>query len=65
MVYRGPVSSSYTEDELWLRLDWALEEALKDPSLSWAMAWSVAMDSADFRDVRVAAERLMDELTPT
>jgi hypothetical protein len=60
--YRPAWSSSWDEEELWLRLDWALEEALGDPGLAWSMSWSIAMDSADFPDVRRCAEALMSEL---
>lgn len=47
---------------MWQRLDWALEEALRDPELAWSMAWSIAADSADLPDVRRCAVALMSEL---
>ena len=60
--YRPAWSSSWDEEELWQRLDWSLQESLRDPNLAWSMAWSIALDAADFPDVRRCAEALMSEL---
>ena len=60
--YRPAWSPSWDEEELWTRLDWALEAAIRDPDLAYSMAWSISMDSADFPDVRRCADSLMSEL---
>ncbi len=60
--YRPLTSSSWTEEELWLRLDDALVVAVRDPVLAWGIAWQVACDSGDFPEVRTAAGALMEEL---
>lgn len=60
--YRTAFPASYEEEELWLRLDVALEESFRNPSLAWGMAWSVVMDSELHPDVAAAASGLMDVL---
>lgn len=60
--YRPAWSPSWDEEELWLRLDCALEEAMRDPRLAWAMTWSIALDAAAFPEVRQCAESLMSAL---
>lgn len=49
---------------MWHALDGALEEALRDPHLAWSIAFNVIIDSADFPEVRRAAEALVSELGP-
>lgn len=60
--FRSLTSSSWTEEELWLRLDCALEEAMVDPAFAWSLAWTVWIDSKGHNVVRVAADSLLDEL---
>jgi hypothetical protein len=60
--YRNLISPSYNEEELWLRLDWALLESFRDETLAWSMAWLIALDSNDFPDIKIAAISLMDVL---
>jgi hypothetical protein len=63
--YREAVSSSWQEEELWLSLDCALVEAMRDTSLAWAMAWNVLLDAQALRikAVEVAATSLLHELS--
>ena len=58
--YRPLVSSSWLEEELWARLDEALLEALDDPAWAHTMTVWIIMDSADFPDVRRAAEKMLE-----
>ncbi len=63
--YRSLTSSSTEEDELWLRLDDALLEAMRDPVFAWSIAWNVAIDAEGFTDVQDAAVRLLENLLPS
>lgn len=60
--YRSDTFPSWTEEDLWLRLDCALEMAFKSPSFAYAIAWDVWVDSREFADVRRASSELMSEL---
>lgn len=60
--YRSATSSSWTEEELWLSLDGALEEAIRDPVLAWGMAWSIVNSADAAVEVRRAAAALMSVL---
>lgn len=62
MVYRAPHRTHIEEEDLWLRLDWALERAFADPVWAWGQAWQVARDAQQYPEVRRAAEELMDTL---
>ena len=54
------------EEDLWLRLDCALLEALREPVLAWGMAWSIAMDAAGrYPELIAAAEGLMSAVDGT
>jgi hypothetical protein len=63
--YRSLPYSTYEENELWLRLDLALERALRHPVAAYAIACDVYMDSWRHSDVRRAACELMQQLFPT
>lgn len=60
--YRAAPYSSYEEDELWLRLDLALEYALKSPGRAYSIAWDLYMDARRYPDVREAASELLQRL---
>lgn len=64
--YRDRLPSPPTEEELWLSLDCALEEALRDPHLSWSLTWNIIMDAQEYGypAVEVAAVSLLHELNP-
>ena len=55
------------EEELWLRLDGALEQALNEPMQAYSAAWFVYCDARrrGFRDVMVAADGLLEQLSAT
>jgi hypothetical protein len=60
--YRDDTFPSWSEEDLWLRLDEVLELALKWPQHAYALAWHLWLDSNGFPDVRNAASVLMSEL---
>ena len=61
--YRTAPSSPILEDDLWLRLDDALEVALEEPWLAWQLAWWILDDcGVNFPDVRRAVEAMLWEL---
>lgn len=63
--YRTDTFPSWLEEDLWLRLDVALEMALRSPSFAYSIAWDVWIDSRgikDLADVRRASSNLMSEL---
>ncbi len=60
--YRTNTFPSWSEEDLWLRLDDALEVAFSDPSWAFNIAWSVIQDATDFRDVFWAAADLLEAL---
>lgn len=60
--YRSIPYSSYEENELWLRLDLALERALRYPARAYEIAWDVYMESDGFPDVRRASCELLSHL---
>jgi hypothetical protein len=62
MPYRDLTSSSWTEHDLWLWLDHALEAVLNDPHWAATLAYDVWMNSDGFPDVRIAVEALLVEL---
>lgn len=62
--YRSLPYSTYEENELWLRLDLALERAFRYPVAAYGIAWDVYMDSWRYLDVRRAACELMQQLFP-
>lgn len=62
--YRECDQGDQEEDELWLRLDQALESALTDPPWAWGVAWSVARDGIRFPDLHRAASEVMAVLYP-
>ena len=64
MPYRTPPYPPGEEEDLWFRLDEALERAFQDPVWSWGVAWAVVRDSGRFPDVRRAAEALLATLYP-
>ena len=57
--YRPITSSSWDEEELWLRLDEALEMALDRPADSCQLAWWILDDCDGFPDVRRSTEALL------
>jgi hypothetical protein len=64
--YRCSPSSHYEEDELWLRLDEALEKALTDTSQAYMIAGWVLTDSyLTYPEVHRAASELMSALYPS
>ncbi|HEU5118660.1 MAG TPA: hypothetical protein VFT74_18830 [Isosphaeraceae bacterium] len=62
--YRSATGSPIEEEDLWLRLDEALQKAFSDPVWAWGVAWGVMADSALFPDVRRAAEAVLGILFP-
>lgn len=47
------------EESLWQRLDWALEEAFSDRKLAWQIAWNVALDAKNHKEIKEAATALL------
>lgn len=60
--YRSSHLSTWYEEELWLRLDDALELSLRYPQTAYAIAWNVWLDSRGYEEVRRAACDLMGHL---
>jgi hypothetical protein len=60
--YRSLPYSSYEENELWLRLDEALEKAIRYPVWAYSIAWNVYNDSHRYPTVHRAACELMQRL---
>lgn len=64
--YRTSTFPSWHEEDLWLRLDMALEMAIKSPSFAYSIAWDIWVDArTTFPDVRRAASDLMSVLVET
>jgi hypothetical protein len=54
--YRDSGFPTWHENELWLRLDQAMERAIRYPVWAYSIAWDVYMDAGDrFADVRRSA----------
>jgi hypothetical protein len=66
VIYRSSHRDLILEEELWQRLDWALEESLRDPVLAWAMVWDLLTDADINRypDLVSAASGLAEALIP-
>lgn len=59
-----PLRPPYDEEELWRALDEALSLSMTNPDGAMRLAHWVAMDAADFPDVRTAVEAFLDVLAP-
>lgn len=52
------------EEELWKRLDEALERSLTDPTWAWGTAWQLVKDAKGYPELEQAAVGLMHALRP-
>ena len=58
--YKNMVSSSWYEEELWLRLDHIAEIAMSDPYCASQLAYNLFIDSSSFKDVRIATLAILE-----
>ena len=57
--YRSDTFPSWSEEDLWLRLDEALLVAISDPHQAFSIAWNVIADSSPYPDVIKAASEMI------
>lgn len=60
--YRKDSFPSSEEENLWLRLDHALEIAIEDPHRACSIAWDVFKDCTGFKDVSASTASLLETL---